>query len=42
MNIYSTGDHTLVDQKYPVIYDNSENFYYLFCSDITDSKREFF
>lgn len=41
MNIYSCGSHTKVDQKYPVIYDYSNKSYYLFCSDKTDTKREF-
>jgi len=41
MDIHTAGDHTLIDQKYPVIYDNSEDFYYLFCSDVTDSNRKF-
>ena len=42
MNIHTAGDHTLVDKKHPIIYDNSENMYYLFCSNITDSKIKFF
>ena len=41
MNIYSCGSHTKVDQKYPVIYDYLNKSYYLFCSQQTDTKREF-
>jgi hypothetical protein len=40
-DIYSAGNHTNVDKKYEVIYDNTENTYYLCCSKFCDTKREF-
>lgn len=41
MNIYNCGAHTMVNNKYPVIYDYLNESYYLFCSNQTDSKRKF-
>ena len=40
-NIYSCGNHTKVDEKYKVIYDNTENMYLVYCSDHCDTKRKF-
>jgi len=40
-NIYKCGNHTKVDKKYNVIYDNLENAYIQFCSEFTDTKRKF-
>jgi len=41
MNIYNCGDHTKVDQKYNIIYDNTPNMYLIYCSKNTDTSREF-
>jgi len=40
-DIYSAGNHVKVDEKYEVIYDNTENSYFLCCSEFCDTKREF-
>lgn len=41
MNIYKCGDHTKVKNKYPIIYNNTKNVYFLFYSEYCDSGREF-
>jgi hypothetical protein len=41
-DIYSAGNHVKVDEKYEVIYDNTENSYFLCCSEFCDSQRKFY
>jgi len=41
-DIYSAGNHTNVDKKYEIIYDNTENTYCLCCSEFCDTKRRFY
>lgn len=41
MNILSCGQHTMLQQKYKIVTDNTKNMYYLFCSPYCDSKRKF-
>ena len=41
MNIYLCGDHTLIDKKYNVIYDNFTDAYYVCCSIYCDTGRKF-
>jgi oligoribonuclease NrnB/cAMP/cGMP phosphodiesterase (DHH superfamily) len=41
-NIFSAGNHNKVDSKYEVLYDHTENAYFLCCSEFCDTKREFF
>lgn len=40
-NIYSCGNHTEIDQKYEVIYDDSENMFFIWSSEYCDTKRKF-
>lgn len=41
MNIYKCGDHRKVDEKYDVIYNDTPQMYYLFCSSVCDTQRPF-
>ena len=40
MIIYNCGDHTKINNKYDVIYNNIEEAYYLCCSEYCDTKRK--
>jgi len=40
-NIFRAGNHSLVHQKYKVIYDNSTEMYYLNCGEYCDTQRKF-
>jgi hypothetical protein len=40
-NIYTAGDHRKVDEKYEVIYDNTNDSYFVCCSEFCDTKRKF-
>ena len=39
MNIFSTGNHLKVDDKYPVIYDSLKDAYIVFCAPFAKSTR---
>ena len=39
MNIYKCGNHNSIDSKYKVIYNDTPNMYYLFCSKYCDTNR---
>lgn len=40
-NIYRCGNHSKIDQKFNVFYDESPRMYLLCCSDFCDTKRKF-
>lgn len=40
-SIYSAGDHTKINEKYEVIYDDTPNSYFLCCSEFCDTGRKF-
>lgn len=42
MNIYSTGDHSTIHQRYNIIYDKTPKMYLVSCYPSSDSKRKFF
>jgi len=40
INIFECGNHTKVDEKYNIIYNNMKDAYYICCSNFCDTKRE--
>lgn len=40
-NIFRTGNHFTVDERFDVIVDNTPDMYWLCCSDVCDTKRKF-
>jgi len=40
-NIFNAGNHCYVHRQYRVIYDMTPNMYYVFCDEMTDTKRKF-
>lgn len=38
-SIFEAGDHTTVDDRYPVVYDKMKDAYYVSCSSTSDTKR---
>ena len=41
MNIHRCGNHIIIHKKFPVIYDETPNMYYVCCSEFCDTKRPF-
>lgn len=40
-DIFSTGNHCSIDQRYKVIADNTPDMYWVCCSEVCDTKRKF-
>lgn len=42
MNIYNCGNHTTINKRYNIIYNNQPDMYLLNCSEYCDSIRTFY